>query len=66
MSVFYNCQRAMCIKGLFWPPYVAKKMVFKNSSNWFIRTIVKVQKSVINSTFTIAMVTKMATKICLK
>ena len=58
-------ERGMCIKRLFWPPYEVKNKSCSSqvSSYWFIRTIAKVQRSSIDSTFTVAMVTKMAAKI---
>ena len=60
----YLYKRGMCIKRLFWPPYEAKNEIrfSLNSSYWFIRTMTKVYKSDISLTFTVAMVTKMATK----
>ena len=61
----------MCIKRLFWPHYEVKKSKFQIKSNKksqvssykFIRTKAKVLSSGIDSTFMVAMVTKMAAKI---
>ena len=61
----HGWQRGTCIKRLFWPPMrsKAKSCSSQVSSYYFIRTIAKVLKSGIDSTFTVAMVTNMATKI---
>ena len=55
----------MCIKRLFWPPMRLKyeKCFSPICSYQFIRTIIKVFRSRITFTFTVAMVTKMAAEI---
>ena len=57
-------ERGTCIKRLFWPPMRPKNEISfsQNSSYWFIRTMTQVYKSEISLTFTVAMVTKMASK----
>ena len=53
------------LRGYFGPPMRPKNEIrfSPNSSHWYIRTMTQVYKSDISLTFTVAMVTKMATKI---
>ena len=61
-------KRAMCIKGLFWPPLEPKTISCFSpiSSDGFIRRLAQVHNSGICFTFIVAMVTKMANQNSLK
>ena len=59
-----NTKGVCALRGYFGPPMRPKNEISfsPNSSYWFIRTMTQVYKSEISLTFTVAKVTKMATK----